>query len=67
MSTASDLLALYLEAEEKILSGQSHTLGDRSLTLANLAEVQRERRALERRVQNEASTSSARHSLADLS
>lgn len=32
-------LELYYEAEEKILSGQSFTIGSRSLTRANLAEV----------------------------
>jgi hypothetical protein len=50
MSTASDLLTLYLAAEKKILLGQSTQLGDRTLTLANLAEVRKERENLERRV-----------------
>lgn len=53
MSTASDLLALYLDAEAKILKGQIVTLGDRTLRRADLAEVRRERAALERRVQGE--------------
>jgi hypothetical protein len=67
MSTASELLALYVAAEAKILSGQSYALGDRSLTMANLGEVQRERAKLERRVQAESSRQSARHQLADFS
>ena len=50
MSIASDLLALYVDAEKKILLGQSVALGDRTLTLANLADVRREREKLERRV-----------------
>jgi hypothetical protein len=64
MSTASDLLALYLAAEAKILSGQSTRMGDRMLTMADLAEVRRERRDLERRVQSETSGQVARHQLA---
>jgi hypothetical protein len=67
MSTASDLLALYLAAEAKILSGQSTRMGDRMLTMADLAAVQAERRALERRVQGEGSGQIARHQLADFS
>ena len=50
MSTASDLLALYIAAEEKILAGQAVTLGDLQLTMANLAEVRKERQNIERRV-----------------
>jgi len=50
MSTASDLLALYVAAEAKILKGQAATVGDMTLTRANLAEVRRERANLERRV-----------------
>lgn len=68
MSTASDLLALYVAAETKILSGQSHRMGDRMLTMADLGMVQKERANLERRVQQEANTaagqSGARHQLA---
>lgn len=71
MSTASDLLALYLAAEAKILAGQSASIGDRSLTLANLAEVRKERQNLERRVDAETRATSgstgARHQLADFS
>lgn len=71
MSAASDLLALYLEAEAKILKGQSATIGDRSLTRANLAEVRRERANLERRVQAESNQASGlggpRYSVADFS
>ena len=32
-------LQLYIEAEERILQGQSYTIGNRTLTRANLAEV----------------------------
>ncbi len=34
-------LQLYEEAEERILAGQSYTIGSRSLTRANLADVQK--------------------------
>jgi hypothetical protein len=67
MSTASDLLALYLAAEAAILQGQSTRMGDRMLTLADLSEVRAERKELERRVNGEASGQSARYQLADLS
>lgn len=36
---AKDRLALYLEAEAKVLSGQSYTVGGRSLTRAQLSEI----------------------------
>ena len=58
MSIASDLLALYVAAEKKILLGQSVGLADRTLTLANLAEVRREREKLERRVNAETAAAS---------
>jgi hypothetical protein len=64
MSTASDLLALYLAAEAAILQGQSTRMGDRMLTLADLSEVRAERKELERRVSGESSSQSARHQLA---
>lgn len=34
-------LKKYIEAEEAILSGQSYTIGNRTLTRANLATVER--------------------------
>lgn len=71
MSTATDLLALYLAAEAKILGGQSYTIGDRQLARADLAEVRRERKELERRVAAETRVAAGdvgpRHQLADFS
>ena len=32
-------LAMYLEAEKAVLSGQSYTIGNRTLTRANLATI----------------------------
>lgn len=70
MSTANDLLAAYIAAELAILQRQSFVLGDKTLTLANLAEVRRERAQLERRVAAESvgpTNRGARHRLADFS
>lgn len=53
MSTASDMVALYLAAEAKILKGQSVKMGERNLTLANLSDVVAERKQWERRVASE--------------
>jgi hypothetical protein len=64
MSTATDLLALYLAAEAAILQGQSFRHNERMLTMADLAEVRKERRDLERRVAAETSGSGLRHQLA---
>lgn len=36
---AKDRVAIYYEAEAKVLGGQSYTVGGRSLTRANLAEI----------------------------
>lgn len=36
---AKDRVALYYEAEAKVLGGQSYTIGGRSLTRANLKEI----------------------------
>jgi hypothetical protein len=44
-------LALYVEAEQKILEGQSYSLGGRSLTRADLGAVQKEIERLDRRCQ----------------
>ena len=34
-------LAMYLEAEKVVMAGQSYTIGNRSLTRANLAEIRK--------------------------
>jgi hypothetical protein len=56
MSQASDLLALYLDAEAKILKGQAVSMSGRSLTMADLTAVQTERKALEARVARESNS-----------
>lgn len=39
-TTCGQMLQLYLDAEAKILQGQQVRMGERMLTMANLAEVQ---------------------------
>ena len=34
-------LAMYLEAEKVVMTGQSYTIGNRSLTRANLTEIRK--------------------------
>jgi hypothetical protein len=47
MSTNSDLLALYVDAEKKILGGQDVQFGDRRLGMPDLQFVQAERKRLQ--------------------
>lgn len=42
LETAKKHLTIWLEAEETIATGQSYTIGTRSLTRANLAEVRQQ-------------------------
>lgn len=53
MSTASDRLTLYLDAEAKILGGQSVRFGDRQLQRADLEFVQKQISILQARVNRE--------------
>lgn len=39
MSTATEMLQLYLSAEASVLKGQSVRMGDRMLTKADLAQI----------------------------
>ena len=48
----SDMVNLYLEAEQKVLSGQSYTIANRSLTRANLSELRTARQEWEQRLIN---------------
>lgn len=72
MSTATDMLAKYIAAEEAVLKGQSYQLstgtGSRMLTRANLREIREGRREWERRVAGERAASqggSSDYSLVD--
>jgi hypothetical protein len=53
MSTATDMLQKYLDAEAAILSGQSVRFGERMLTRADLAMVQKGRQGWQRIVDAE--------------
>lgn len=53
MSTATDMVTLYIEAEKKILKGQSVQMNGKQLTMADLDKVVTERKNWERRVQAE--------------
>lgn len=50
MSSASEMYQLYLDAEKKILLGQSVRFGERLLTRADLAEVRKGRIEWERKM-----------------
>lgn len=67
MSTATDLLQKYIDAEAAILGGQQMTLNGRSLTRADLAEVRAGRKEWQRAVNSEnrinSGGSSIRHQL----
>lgn len=61
MPSALDMYNKYLDAEIKILDGQSVRFGDRVLTRANLAEVQKGRAEWQRKLKGKS------HSLASFS
>lgn len=71
MSTATDMLQKYLDAETALLQGQTVRWGDRQLTRANLVEIQQGRREWERRAASETRVtvggSSTRFQTADFS
>lgn len=53
MTTATDMLAKYLAAEQAILEGKEARLGDRVLRMEDLAEVRKGRQEWEARVNAE--------------
>lgn len=53
MTQAADMLALYIQAESAVLSGQEFTLGDRRLRRADLAEIRAGRREWQAKVSSE--------------
>lgn len=60
MSTNSELLALYIDAEKKILAGQYVQFGERKLGMPDLQFVQAERRRLQSAVAAENSSGGVR-------
>lgn len=71
MSTATDMLALYIAAEKKILAGQSVSMGGKALTMADLEKVRAGRIEWETKVAAEtrqaAGSYGARHMTANFS
>lgn len=68
MSEATDMLAAYKAAELAVLNGQSYSIGGRSLTRANLSDIQAGRQYWQSRVNAESAASSggsALYSVAD--
>ncbi len=53
MTTATDMLAKYLTAEQAILEGKEARMGDRVLRMEDLAEIRKGRQEWEARVANE--------------
>lgn len=67
MASNAELLQLYIDAETKILAGQSVRFGDRQLTMADLQFVQRERARLQGLVDRAAAGGRNRFGQADFS
>ena len=70
MSTATDMLDLYIAAEKKVLTGKVFTLNGRSLTRENLSEIRVGRTEWQGRVNAENASSqggSSLYSLVDFS
>jgi hypothetical protein len=60
MSTATDMLAAYLDAEAKILKGKTARIGDRLVSKEDLAEIRAGRREWEERVNGENAASTGK-------
>lgn len=56
MTTSTDMLAKYLEAEAAVLSGKTVSFGGRTLSSENLLEIRKGRAEWERRVAAEQNT-----------
>lgn len=68
MSTATDMLALYIQAEKDVLKGKSVSVNGRSMTRENLQEIRAGRKEWQQRVDSETAASqggSSSHSLVD--
>lgn len=63
MSTATDMLALYIDAEKKVLKGLSVTMAGRSLTRVNLPEIRAGRQEWQAKVDAESAKSQGGSSL----
>jgi len=57
MSTATEMLGLYIAAEKAVLRNQSYSLGGRSLTRADLPDIVAGRKEWQEKVAAESSSS----------
>ncbi len=65
VTTTAELLQLYVDAEAKILAGQSVRFGERQLTLPDLVEVRKERIRLQALLSSELAGGRSRFSQAN--
>lgn len=68
MTIATDMVALYIQAEKDVLKGKSVSVGGRSMSRENLQEIRAGRNEWQRRVDQENAKKngfSSRSSLAD--
>ena len=63
MTTATDMLAKYLAAEQALLEGKEARLGDRTLRMEDLAEIRKGRQEWEARANAESRTAVSAPSL----
>ena len=63
MSQATEMLALYVAAEQAVLEGKEARLADRMLRLEDLAEIREGRQEWERRVAGEQASAAGVSSL----
>jgi len=66
MTQATDMLALYIQAESAVLSGQEFTLGDRRLRRADLVEIRAGRKEWQAAVNAEAARASGSSTIGGL-
>ena len=70
MTTAAEMVEFYIDAEKKVLTGQSVTFRGRVLTRANLVDIRAGRREWEEKARKDAASragGSSHYSLADFS
>jgi len=58
MSEATDMVALYITAEKKVLAGQAYSIDGRSVTRADLPSIRQGRKEWEAKVRAESAKSS---------
>ena len=66
MSTESDMVAFYIQAEKDILEGKSISINGRAMTRENLQEVRAGRKEWEQRLSNKTASTSGGSSLYSL-